>query len=282
MSDEPKNILTWFGKRKVNVVTNGMQSHALSVHDCIEELCMALKAMQAGDKQEAMRCVDRLIVNEREADAQEDTLCEQLSLGELGPQEREDLLHFVRKTDSIANWSKESSLYVHMLAELGFEVPEKVWASLVGISIELESEVNYLLSCIKLFGVPKGDIEACIEGVKLQEHRIDLAYFDTMKQIYAEIDDPKGVMLALKVLESMEMAADTCKGCADTVSILMVARRLRECRLPSVTDGSGACSARRSHPSWRSRSASWPASAAMALWPWPAIPGRPANRSRGP
>lgn len=225
MSEDSKNLLTWFGKRKENIVTNGMNAHAIAVLDCVIELRMAMEAMASDNGSEAKGCVQRLIGNERKADALEDSLCEQLSTGNLSPQEREDLLHFVRKTDSIANWCKESALFIQVIADTRIAIPTKVWNSLVEICTILRSEVDALLNCIKLFGSSTGNMVACIDDVKEQEQRIDMAYFDVTKQIYMEIDDVKAVMLVSRVLEAMEMAADTCKGCADTISILMAARR---------------------------------------------------------
>jgi hypothetical protein len=251
LSDDTK-ILNWFGKRKESLVTAGMHSHALAVLDCVTELGAALRAMSEGDTATASKCINRLIVNEHEADALEDRLCEQLSLGDVGPQEREDLLHFVRKTDSIANWCKEAAIYIQLIIETGVKVPQSVWSMARSISSDLESEVNYLMSCIKVMITGKDDIHACIEGVKAQEHKIDMSYIDITKEIYLQTEDAKAIMLTTKVVEAMEMAADTGKGCADTISILMVARRIRW-RHPWETDGSGVSSTRTSPSSWRCR-----------------------------
>jgi uncharacterized protein Yka (UPF0111/DUF47 family) len=38
--------------------------------------------------------------------------------------------------------------------------------------------------------------------------------------------DPRAVMLMRELIFTLEMAADTCKACADTVSIMLVARRM--------------------------------------------------------
>ncbi len=216
----------WFGKRKENVVQNGIRSHALAVLDCTIELGMALRAMEGGDGSNAMKCAERLYVNEREADAIEDELCAQLSIGELSSQEREDLLHFVRKTDNIANWCKEAVLHVQLIKETNATVPKDVWTQLVEISSDLESEVNFLINAIKLLGTEDKEIVNCIQGVKDQESRIDRQTFTTTKNVHLSNMDYKATMLACKVIDSLEMAADTCKGCADTITILMLARRL--------------------------------------------------------
>lgn len=225
MSDDAKNLLGWFGKRKENVVQNGLRSHALSVFDCVSELGQALRAMENNDHQAAMQAIERLFVNEREADVLEDQICAQLSIGELSLLEREDLLQFVRETDDIANWSKEAALHVQLIIETGAEIPSDVWDSLAQITITLESEVNYLMNAIKLLGTDDGDgLRTCIEGVKDEERRIDQETFNATKQVHLSDMGPKAIMLTCKVIDSLEMAADTCKNCADTISILILSR----------------------------------------------------------
>ncbi|MBQ8179337.1 MAG: DUF47 family protein [Candidatus Methanomethylophilaceae archaeon] len=224
MSDEAKNLLGWFGKRKSNVVHNGMEAHAISVLDCVLELGMALRAMGAGEGSEASRCIDRLIVNEREADAQEDELSVQLSIGDLSSQEREDLLHFVRKTDHIANWCKEAALHIQLIRETGAAVPAGIWALMVSTASDLETEVKFLVNGIHMMGTGEGDIRTCIEGVKSQESLIDNATYNLTKEIHMSDMDYRATMLSSKIVDSLEQAADTCKGCADTIGILLVSR----------------------------------------------------------
>ena len=226
MSEDAKNLLGWFGKRKENVVHNGIRSHALAVLDCVMELGMALRDMSNGEAADAMKCIQRLYVNEREADALEDSMAAQLSLGELSAQEREDLLHFVRKTDSVANWCKEAGLHVRLIKETDVQVSKDIWDAMVQVQHELESEITYLFNAIKILGEDNDEIEQCIQGVKDQEARIDKLNFDVTKSIFLSNLDVKATMLASKVVGSMEEAADAGKSCADTITILNIAKRV--------------------------------------------------------
>ena len=224
MSEDAKNLLGWFGKRKENVVHNGIRSHAIAVHDCVVELGMALRAMQNDRGAEAIMCLGRLVVNEREADSLEDNLCNQLSVGELSPQEREDLLHFVRKTDDVANWSKEAGLFVKMIKETEVVVYKDIWGMMIDIQNELDTEVNYLINAIKILGTNGDEMNQCIQGVKDQESRIDTLNYELNKKIFMSDMDPKAIMLSSRVVDALEQAADVCKGCADTITILNFAR----------------------------------------------------------
>lgn len=226
MSNDAKDLLGWFGKRKEDVVNNGMKAHSLAVHDCVMELGTALRQMMNDEGSNAMKSIDRLIINEREADSIEDNLSAQLSTGDLDPQEREDLLHFVRKTDTIANWCKEAALYVQLIKETGITVPKGIWEQFVGIAADLESEMNYLLNAINTIDNIGDEMEVCIKGVRDQERRIDQSTFQAIKDINMSDMDARAIILAMKVVDALEMASDTMKGCADTIHILMVSRRL--------------------------------------------------------
>lgn len=226
LSEDGKNLLEWFGKRKENVLQSGIGTHALAVLDCVLELNICLRSMENGETSSAEKSIERLFVNEKKADSIEDQLCEQLSIGDLNIQEREDLLHFVRKIDNIANWAKEAALHVRLINEIGLVIPKDIWNNLAGIGSELETEVKYLMNAIKLLGTDGPEIHNCVQGVKDQESIIDRLNHSAERVAYTTNMDYKSLMLVSEVLNSLEMAADTGKSCADTISILTVARRL--------------------------------------------------------
>lgn len=226
MSEDAKGLLGWFGKRKEDVIQAGMRAHALSVLDCVTELGTAMRSMEANDPSGALKAIERLYASEHEADAQEDELCNQMSIGELGPQEREDFMHFVKKTDSIANWCKEAAIHIQLVVDTGATVPVSVWSGLSSTVSDLESEVNGLINAIKIMATGGEGIAECVAGIKDQERRVDAAYMTITKDILMSGMDHKAVILSLRILDALEEAADTCKGCADTISILFYAKRI--------------------------------------------------------
>lgn len=225
MSKDSADLLGWFGKRKENVVGDGLRSMFLSVQDCVSELGKAVRSMGDGDIPSAKKAIDRLFICEREADSQEDELCNQISIGELGPQEREDLMHFIRKTDKIANWSKEAAINISLVMEVGLEIPKAVWDMVAQSVSDLETEVRNLSNAVSMMGVG-GDIMECIRGVRAMERTIDLAYFDITKAVFSSEMDHRAIILMSRVIDAIEMAADTCKACSDTVAILHYAKKV--------------------------------------------------------
>lgn len=226
MSKDSAELLGWFGKRKENVVSDGLRSMFLSVQDCVSELGKAVRSMGDGDAPSAKKAMDRLFICEREADSQEDELCNQISIGELGPQEREDLMHFIRKTDKIANWSKEAAINISLVMEVGLDIPKSVWDMIAQSVSDLETEVRNLSNAVSMMGTTTGDIMECIRGVRAMERTIDLAYFDITKAVFSSEMDHRAIILMSRIIDAVEMAADTCKACSDTVAILHYAKKV--------------------------------------------------------
>lgn len=221
-----RGMMGWFAKRKEETVRIGSRSHGLVVLDAVTELNLAIAAMKKGDHVDAMKCIERLMISEREADRIEDKLCAEVSGGELSVQEREDLIHFIRKMDQIANWSKEGALHIQLLKETNALVPENIWSEMEKMSSELIPAVKYLIKVIETLDSKSTDTLRNIEAVYDQEKIVDGLYFSCVKQVHLSSMDPRAVMLARELILSIEMAADTCKTCADTISILLSSRRI--------------------------------------------------------
>jgi len=217
-------MLVWFSKRKEETVRVGSRSHGLVVQDAVTELNLALVAMSKGDQVSAMKCIERLMLSEREADRIEDKLCADVSGGELSVQEREDLIHFIRKMDQIANWAKEGAIHIQLLKETNALVPEYIWQEIEKMSSELIPAVKYLVKIVENMDSVSTETNRNIEAVYDQEKIIDGMYFTCIKHVHLSPMDPRAVMLIRELIFTIEMAADTCKACADTISIMLAAR----------------------------------------------------------
>jgi predicted phosphate transport protein (TIGR00153 family) len=224
--NEKKSVIGWLSKRKVETVMVGTRSHGLVVQDTVAELDLTLKAMFKGDTVNAMKCIGRLIKLETEADKIEDRLCEEVSGGEMSVQEREDLMYFIRKVDSIANWAKEGALHVQLLIETKALVPDYIWEEISKMSTELITAVKHLVKTVESMDTSPTETLGNIEAVYDQEKIIDSLYFTCIKQVHLSSMDPRAVMLARELILAIEMAADTCKASADTISIILSARRM--------------------------------------------------------
>jgi len=219
-----KGIMEWFGKRKEDTVGNGTRNHALAVLDTAIELNLALNAMAKGDRESALKSVERLILKEEEADRIEDRLCADISGGELSFQEREDLISFVRQTDRIAQWAKEAAIHLQLIEETKSAVNAPTWMELAGMAAELVTEVKCLVAAIESMRTDSKEAVRSIDALNDQERIIDNLYYAGIKHVHLSDLDPKAVMLVRDLISAIEEAADCGKSCGDTINILMVSR----------------------------------------------------------
>lgn len=220
-----KGMLGWFTKRAGDTVRMGSRGHGIVVLDTVSELNLSLKYMAEGKVDAALKCIDRLFMNEHEADRIEERLCVEITGGDLSVQEREDQIHFVRKMDQIANWAKEAGIYIQLIIETGTELPQDVWRSNENIAAEVMTAVKHLIKAIENLGSNPKETIRNIDDINDQEAIVDTLYFQTIKQIHLSDLDAKAILLAREITNSMEMSADVCKSCADTITILLTSRR---------------------------------------------------------
>lgn len=223
MSDM-KDMLEWFSRRTGGVVQKGSRSHGLIVLDTVVELEKALKAMSDGDKQTALKCIDRVILNEREADRIEDSLCREIVDGSLKSQEREDLLHLIKKTDKISDKANEAGLYLQLIIETETEVPKYLWDAAKQMTSELVLSVRLLIMAFENMGKNKGEVQRHIGSINDQERLIDQMDYANFRRILMSDMDHKGILLMRGLTESLEKAADASNSCAETLAVLMIAR----------------------------------------------------------
>ena len=216
----------WFSKRKEEVVRMGSRGQGLIILDVATELNLTLKAMVKGDVVNAMKCIERLMLLEKEADRLEDKLCADVSGGELSVQEREDLIHLIRKMDQITNWCKEGAIHIQLLKETNALVPEYIWVEIEKMSAELIPAAKSLIKIIQTADNFSNESLKNIEAVSDQEKIIDEMYFSCIKQVHLSPMDPRAVMLVRELIFSIEMAADVFKDCADAFNMMFAARRI--------------------------------------------------------
>jgi uncharacterized protein Yka (UPF0111/DUF47 family) len=218
-------MLGWFTKRAGGTIRMGSRSHGIVVLDTVSELKLALGNMAEGRIDAAMKCIDRLFMNEHEADRIEERLCVEITGGDLSVHEREDQIHFVRKVDQIANWAKEAGIYIQLIIETGTGVTPDLWRANEDMADEVMTAVKYLIKAIESLDSNTKETLRNVDDINDQEAVVDTLYFQTIKHIHLSDLDAKAVLLVSEVTGSLEMAADVCKSCGDTIMIQLTSRR---------------------------------------------------------
>jgi len=192
--------------------------------DTVTELEKAMIAASKKEAGEAKKAIERLFVVETEIDELRRSVFEELTRGSLPPQDREDIMHLVKRLDTMADHVKDAGRSLKLL--LGSQMPQDIWSELMNMTRDLVEESAILRKSIEKLGVDTGEVRALAKRVDDIETRVDERYL-TLKEMLLkhghEMD--AGMLLILRdLLQSLEEVADSCDDTADYVRILTVTR----------------------------------------------------------
>ena len=224
MSDA-RQILDWFSKRKEDSMQEGTRKHGLAVLDAVSEVERAVEAMRAGDVQFTLKCIDRMVLSEREADKLEDRLSEAAAAGDLTAQVREDLIRLARMTDKVANWATKAGIHMQMIIECNVRIPPQIWDAVKLMSAELTLAAKLLIKSYENLAMDVNEALRIAGTVRDQEKVIDQIYYATMKKLLMSDMDYKGTMMMKGLVEALEESADACKHSAEILTMLLKSRK---------------------------------------------------------
>lgn len=222
MNEQKKSLLDWFGVRRESMIMTGIRSHTIAVGDATAELNKAVKALCSDDEGAALDAIQRLFLAEKEADMLEASISADLSKGDLGARDREDLLRLVRRIDFISDWAKESAMNLQLLLEADVKVSCKLWEKYAEMTEVLEEQNKVLLNSIENLGVNNDKATQYSREVERLEHVVDEMYFATKKAILFSDTDSKAIFLLRDMLHGIENSADSAKDVADIIYILIL------------------------------------------------------------
>lgn len=133
---------------------------------------------------------------------------------------REDLLHLVKRLDTLADHVKDVGRCMEMLADV--QLPQELIENTVHMTSALVDCASALRTSIEKISVAP---EEAIEGsrkVEEVEHRIDDAYLKTKKLFikYGEQMNAGVIVIFDDLIEFIEQASDMCADTADYIAVL--------------------------------------------------------------
>ncbi len=117
---------------------------------------------------------------------------------------------------------QKAAIHIQLVIDTGLIILLRVWNVLLFTVFDLGSEFNGLLNAIKILDTGSESIA----GMKDQERRIDETYMSVTKEILLSDMDYRGVILTIRIPDSLEKTADTCKGYIETINIFFCAKRV--------------------------------------------------------
>jgi predicted phosphate transport protein (TIGR00153 family) len=146
---------------------------------------------------------------------------DEVSKGELSPDDREDLMELVKRVDMVADWSMESTRV------LGAIPMNQVSATIKGAFTEMVKSVKEctvsLQRCVnKMMTQPEEALQAADE-VEREEEKVDDIHEKSRRLLGTEDLPRAGIAILISQLfEALEMIADSCEDACDQVRIIKI------------------------------------------------------------
>jgi len=218
------SVEKWFAKRRKSKVLELADRQITLAMDTVAELQRAVLAASKGNRKEAESNIQHLSKIEHEIDELRRTIFEELTKDTMPPQDREDIMHLVKRLDEMADHVKDAARALDLI--LKTRIPKVFWDPLVDMATKLVEVTTTLGRAIEVLGTKPTEARAFAVTVDKIEGRIDERYQEIKEHLIEHSDEMTAatVLFLRDLAEEMEHVADTCDDTADYVRILAATR----------------------------------------------------------
>jgi predicted phosphate transport protein (TIGR00153 family) len=216
-----KKSYDWFEQRRKTRGLELAHEQITKAFDTVTLLQKATKSFADKNYKETKKYIENLYKAEEEVDQlRTDTFMELSKGAALVSDYREDLLHLVKRLDTLADHAKDAARCLEMLGET--EIPTELSDKTVFMASKLVETAQTLRNSIeKISSAPN---EAIREAKKVGEieHSIDVEYLK-VKSLFVKygVGMNCGAMVIFDdLIEFIEQAADMCADTADYILVL--------------------------------------------------------------
>lgn len=216
-----KRSYAWFERRRRSKALDLAQEQISKALDTVTLLNQAAMGISEGKKKEALQRIENLFKVEEEVDRLRMEVFKELTKGAaLFADYREDLLHLVKRLDTLADHVKDAARCIEMIIDA--QVPKELYENTVKMTGTLVDCAQALRSSIEKLTVNSADAIEGASKVDEIEHDVDTVYLKT-KASFVKYGDKMncGAMVIFDdLIEFIEQAADMCADTADYIVIL--------------------------------------------------------------
>jgi len=216
-----KKSFSWFEKRRRTKALDIAQEQITKALDTVTLLNQAIRSTSEGRRKEAAQHIQNLFKAEEEVDRLRMEVFKELSKGAaLVADYREDILHLVKRLDTLADHVKDAARCIEMLADA--KLPKEFCENTVCMTTLLVDCASALRGSIEKITVNPQEAIAGAEKVNEIEHELDGYYFKTKGSFvkYGEEMNCGAMVIFDDLVEFIEQAADMCADTADYIVIL--------------------------------------------------------------
>ena len=216
-----KRSYEWFERRRKTKALELAYNQIRKALDTVTWLNKAMKSYSQRKFGQAKRYVKNLYADEEEVDKLRTEVFTELSKGAaLVADYREDLLHLVKRLDTLADHTKDAARCIEMLGET--EIPEELTQKTVFMTSKLVETAQTLQTSIERISSNPLDAIAQAKKVGEIEHDLDAEYLKAKSLFvkYGTRINCGAMVIFDDLIEFIEHAADMCADTADYISVL--------------------------------------------------------------
>lgn len=216
-----KKSYAWFERKRRTKVLDLTQEQITKALDTVTLLHEITERVSESKKGDAMKRFEKLYNVEKEVDLLRTEVFKELSKSTaLFTEHREDLLHLVKRLDTLADYVKDAARCVKILAET--KIPEELWNQAVHTTGTLVECATALRASIEKITLDPVTAIKNAKKVDQIENEIDKDYIKNKSLLieHAEKTNSGAITIFNDLFEFIEQAADMCADTADYIVIL--------------------------------------------------------------
>jgi predicted phosphate transport protein (TIGR00153 family) len=211
----------WFEKRRRTKGLELAHEQITKAFDTVTLLHKATVSFSEGNLVDTMKYIQNLYKAEEEVDKLRTDVFTELSKGAaLVADYREDLLHLVKRLDTLADHTKDAARCLEMLGDA--KIPEELCQKTVYMTQKLVETAQALRGGIEKISSNPAEAIAEAKKVENSEHDLDQEYLKAKKLFvkYGGEINCGAMVIFDDLIEFIEHAADMCADTADYIVIL--------------------------------------------------------------
>jgi len=217
---EARNILGWLGMAEEQSILQDAQKHVDETYKTVAYFSDAVKAFIQGDLSAKTTAIENVRQSEHAADLLRSKMVSELSEGLLLPLDREELMHFVRGLDKIADWTNGAARILGFIEE---KVPENILKNISTATDLIFSSISKLKEAIQ--SITKNDLKKALldcDDVDRIEHDADDQKKTLIESIIHAKLEPATLLLCYQLAEYLEGVTDKIEDAADFIKVLAI------------------------------------------------------------
>ncbi|HNW39014.1 MAG TPA: DUF47 family protein [Candidatus Omnitrophota bacterium] len=217
---ETRNILGWLGMAEEQSILLDSKKHVEETYKTVTFFADAVKFFINGDLVGKSKAIDNVAQSEQQADILRSKMVNELSEGMLLPPDREDLMHFVKTLDKIADWTNGAA---RLLGFIELKLPEGVLKNISLGTDLIVSSISKLQEAI--IALTKNELKNAISlsaEIDHLEHQADDQKKAMIESIIHANLDPVSLLLTYQLSEYLEGVTDKIEDCADFIKVLAI------------------------------------------------------------